>query len=74
MKKKRKKKRSKESIAWTDNFREFLGLCLKVDPDARAAVFALHQHAFLKNTAEVKDMVALFKKVFVDIGRLTNPI
>jgi len=69
-KKDEKKKKRREAV-WSDLFKEFVGMCLKVDPDARADVPTLQQHGFLSKTADQKDVAALFRKLF-DQPKLGN--
>jgi len=73
-KKDKKRKEKNKELVWSNEFREFLSLCLKLDPDARADVPTLQQHVFLKQAAEPAEMASLFKRVFLELGRLTNTL
>jgi len=64
---KQEKKKRRENVIWTDLFKDFLGMCLRLDPDTRADVPALQQHAFLKTATEQKELMAvLFRKIFAE--------
>jgi serine/threonine protein kinase len=50
---------------WSEDFHNFLGRCLVVDPAKRATASELLQHPFLNKAASTAEMMRILKEVFV---------
>jgi len=50
---------------WSDEFKEFLSLCLQMDPQNRPSSAELLQHAFMKKADSVKSMKNIISNIFV---------
>jgi hypothetical protein len=52
----------KEPSKWSDSFKDFLQVCMAIDPDERQTADELLKHPFLKCACPPKNLVPLIKK------------
>ena len=52
-------------VSWSKEFREFLALCLPIDPEKRATATQLLTHDFLKKAEEHKNMEKVLSSIFL---------
>ncbi|KAL6072994.1 serine/threonine-protein kinase BLUS1 isoform X3 [Balamuthia mandrillaris] len=54
-----------EPDKWSDNFKDFLSMCLRSDPAERATAKVLLEHPFLRQVATQKQMAKLIQHIFM---------
>ncbi|EGG18197.1 putative protein serine/threonine kinase [Cavenderia fasciculata] len=54
-----------EPELWSDTFKDFLSLCLKIDPEERATAEQLLKHPFIKKADTRDNMENILKKIFL---------
>eukprot|EP01118_Nematostelium_gracile_P009465 TRINITY_DN3197_c0_g1_i2.p1 TRINITY_DN3197_c0_g1~~TRINITY_DN3197_c0_g1_i2.p1 ORF type:complete len:279 (-),score=101.25 TRINITY_DN3197_c0_g1_i2:43-879(-) len=52
----------KEPTKWSDSFKDFLQVCMAIDPDERLTADELLKHPFLKVACPPKNLIPLIKK------------
>lgn len=57
---------------WSDSFKDFLGLCLKVDPEERATAETLLGHPFLKLADTRANMENILRRIFLSNSLLNS--
>jgi len=61
-----------EPDKWSDTFKDFLGLCLKVDPDERATADQLLQHAFIQKADSRSNMEHILRRIFLSNSLISS--
>jgi len=54
-----------EPDKWSDTFKDFLGVCLKMDPDERATAEQLLQHPFIGMADSRSNMEHILRRIFL---------